>query len=227
MKILLIEDEPKTAQTIRAFLEECSIEVDFAPDGQAGKQLALQNIYDVIVSDVVMPRLNGIDLCRELRQADIRTPILVLSAQDQPEDKVTGLNAGADDYLSKPFDLRELVARLQALVRRVGQSATQANKLVFADLEMNTATLEAWRAGVKIALTPREFALLEYLVRNNGRVVPKTEILERVWNIDVEINTNVIEVYVNYIRNKVDKGFAQKLIHTHFGVGYIMTLEGR
>ena len=227
MKILLIEDESKTAQTIRAFLAECNIETDFAADGHKGKLLALQHSYDVIISDVVMPALNGIDLCRELRAAGIRTPILMLSALGQPDDKVLGLNAGADDYLGKPFDLKELLARLQALARRAGQAAPQSHKLAFADLELNTLTLEAWRAGVKIALTPREFALLEYLVRNHGRVVPKTEILERVWNIDVEINTNVIEVYVNYIRNKVDKGFAQKLIHTHFGVGYIISQENR
>lgn len=227
MKVLLIEDEPKTAQAVRAFLMECHIEVDFAADGQAGKQLALQNKYDVIVSDVVMPALNGIDVCRDLREAGIQTPMLMLSALSQAEDKVLGLNAGADDYLGKPFDFRELLARLQVLVRRTAQGSTQAHKLTFADLELNTLTIEAWRAGVKIALTPREFALLEYLVRNHGRVVPKTEILERVWNIDVEINTNVIEVYVNYIRNKVDKGFSPKLIHTHFGVGYIISQENR
>lgn len=225
MKVLLIEDEPKTAQAICAFLEANQAETDYCPDGETGLQQARKKTYDVIVSDVIMAGINGIDLCRALREAAVTTPLLLLSALSQPEDKVTGLNAGADDYLAKPFDLQELLARLQALARRHNLHNNPSNKLAFADLELNCASLEVWRAGTKVSLTPREFNLLEYLVRNQGRVVSKTEILEHVWNIDVNINTNVIEVYVNYIRNKVDKGFSPKLIHTHFGAGYIMALE--
>lgn len=228
MKILLIEDEPKTAASIQAFLEESGLAVSHAPDGQAGHELALREPFDVIVSDIQMPRMTGLELCQKLREAGIQTPFLFLSALSQTDDKVTGLNVGADDYLAKPFDFSELKARIEALARRRstggGQAAAVSRKLVFADLEMNLDTLEVVRAGQKIVLTPREFALLEFFVRNPGRVVSKTEILERVWNIDEKINTNVIEVYVSYVRNKVDKGFDQKILHTHFGVGYVLKL---
>lgn len=222
MKILLIEDEPKTAQSIKTWLEEAQMRVDCATDGRAGRDLAERNEYDVIISDVILPEISGIDLCRHIRQIGVRTPILMLSAQSLPEDKVSGLNAGADDYLGKPFDFQELLARLNALTRRILPQTNRQNKLTFADLELNLETLEVWRAGQKITLTPREFSLLEYFVRNQERVLPKAEISERVWNLDFEINTNVIEVYVNYLRNKIDKGFDKKLIHTHFGVGYVL-----
>jgi two-component system, OmpR family, copper resistance phosphate regulon response regulator CusR len=223
MKILIIEDEPKTAHSLRAYLEEeCQAEVDCAFDGYSGKRFAQQNSYDIILTDVVLPHINGIELCKQLREMGITIPILMLSALYQPEDKVIGLNARADDYLSKPFDFPELVARLQALIRRTNNTLIPPTKLFFADLEMNLSTLEVWRNTVKIVLTPREFALLEFLVRNPNRVIPKSEILERVWGLNEDINTNVIEVYVNYVRNKVDKNFNPKLIHTHFGVGYIL-----
>ncbi len=225
MNILLIEDEPKTAQVISAFLETHQIKVDCCANGEDGLAYSLQHEYDVIVSDVIMPGINGIDLSIALRKQGKTTPLLLLSALSQPEDKVTGLNAGADDYMAKPFDLQELLARLQALSRRHSQKGLTSNKLFYADLELNCDSHEVWRAGVKISLTPREFALLQYLMRHQGRVISKTEILENVWNIDVEINTNVIEVYVNYIRSKVDKGFSPKLIHTHFGTGYIISAE--
>lgn len=223
MKILLIEDETKTARAIQSFLQENQMDVICAFDGATGRGVALQNTFDLIICDVTLPGLNGIDLCRELRESGNRTPFLFLSALSQAEDKVTGLEAGADDYLAKPFDFKELRARIDALTRRASQPPPI--KLVFADLEMNLATLEVTRAGQKIMLTPREFALLEFLVRNQGRVVSKSEILEAVWNIDEKINTNVIEVYVGYVRNKMDKGFAQKLIHTHFGAGYVLKIN--
>lgn len=223
MKILIVEDEPKTAQSLRTYLEEeCQAEVDCAFDGYSGKRFAQQNQYDVILTDVVLPHINGIELCKQLRGMGITVPILMLSALYESEDKVTGLNAGADDYLSKPFDFKELVARIQALLRRSNPVLVPQTKLYFADLEMNLSTLEVWRDSIKIILTPREFALLEYLVRNPNRVIPKFEILERVWGLNENINTNVIEVYVNYVRNKIDKNFPNKLIHTHFGVGYIL-----
>lgn len=225
MKVLLIEDEPKTAESIKAWLEDARFEVACAFDGFTGRRLAEQNDYDIILSDVVMPGVNGIDLCRHLRKTGLKTPILLLSALHRPEDKVAGLNAGADDYMAKPFDLHELLARIYALTRRSRRQVEEVIKLSFSDLELNLHSLEVWRAGVKISLTPREFALLEYLIRNQGRVVPKAEISERVWNLDAEINTNVIEVYVGYLRNKIDKGFDKRLIHTHFGVGYVMKEE--
>lgn len=223
MKVLIIEDEPKTAQALCAYLEEeCLAKVDCFFDGDSGKSAALQCCYDVILTDIVLPKLNGIDLCSQLREAGVRTPILILSALHQPEEKVAGLNAGADDYLSKPFHFKELVARIQALVRRSGQPQPLASRLQFEDLTVDLATLEVWRAQQKIVLTPREFALLEYFLRNPNRVIPKMEILENVWGLNEGINTNVVEVYLNYIRNKVDKGFSKKLLHTHFGVGYIL-----
>ncbi|MBL7818878.1 MAG: response regulator transcription factor [Saprospiraceae bacterium] len=223
MKILIVEDEPKTAHSLKTYLEEaCDAEIDCAFDGYSGKRFAQQNHYDIILTDVVLPHINGIELCRQLRELHIKVPILMLSALYQPEDKVVGLNAGADDYLSKPFDFQELVARLQALMRRANNTIIAQNKLTFADLTIDLSSLEVWRNNTKIILTPKEFALLEFLVRNPNRVIPKAEILESVWGLNEDINTNVVEVYVNYIRNKVDKNFDQKLIHTHFGIGYIL-----
>ena len=223
MKVLLIEDEPKIAQSIRTFLEEREMEVDCAYDGFLGRAFAERNEYDVIVSDVVMPKVNGIDLCRHFRTMGIRTPILMLSSMSQADDKVLGLEAGADDYLAKPFDFQELLARVKALVRRAAVNRNAfSRQLVFADVELNLDTCEVHRAGNKISLTRREFSLLEYFIRNQGRVVSKSEIIEQVWDIDADISTNVIEVYVNYLRNKIDKGFDRKLIHTQFGVGYIL-----
>ena len=223
MKMLIIEDEPKTAQSIRAYLEEEYLaRVDCAFDGLTGKQLALQAQYDVILTDIVLPELNGIELCVQLREAGVKTPILILSALYQPEEKVAGLNAGADDYLSKPFHFKELIARIQALVRRANQTVSASTRLQFEDLYLDLATLEAWRANQKILLTPREFKLLEYFLRHPYRVIPKLELLENVWGLNEGVNTNVVEVYLNYIRNKVDKGFAKKLLHTHFGVGYVL-----
>jgi two-component system copper resistance phosphate regulon response regulator CusR len=223
MKMLIIEDEPKTAQALCAYFEEDhQAQVDCAFDGFSGKAAALKGHYDIILTDIVLPGMDGIDLCRHLRGAGIRTPILILSALYQPEDKVAGLNAGADDYLSKPFHFKELVARIQALVRRAPQMGAPQSRLFFEDLHIDLGTLEVLRADQKITLTPREFSLLEYFVRNPNRVIPKLEILENVWGLNEGVNTNVVEVYVNYVRNKVDKGFAKKLLHTHFGVGYIL-----
>lgn len=225
MKILLIEDEPKTAQSIKTWLEEAYIAVDCAYDGFTGKLLGERNNYDVIVSDIILPGMNGIELCKHFRKIEVQTPILLLSALSQSDDKVTGLNAGADDYLAKPFDFQELLARINALVRRSVQKLSTPQVLSVADLELNLDTLEAWRSGVKISLTVREFALLEYFIRNAGRVLSKAEISEQVWNLDADINTNVIEVYISYLRNKIDKGFETKLIHTQFGHGYILKTD--
>lgn len=222
MKILLIEDEMKTAQSIKIWLEEHQIGVDCAFDSVNGRQLAVSQAYDVIVSDVILPSGSGIDICRSLRSAGVHTPLLLLSALSQPEDKVVGLDAGADDYLAKPFNFTELLARIRALARRRSEPAPSPVVLSFEDLAMNLDTLEVFRNDQKIVLTPREFELMEYFVKNQGRVLPKAEILERVWGLDVEINTNVVEVYVNYLRNKINKGFDKKLIQTHFGVGYIL-----
>jgi len=225
MKVLLIEDEPKTASSIQAFLDENGVETALCLNATEGLKKIDRQSFDVIVTDVIMPDMDGIKLSRILRSRQIKTPILMISALDETEDKISGLDAGADDYLAKPFDLKELLARISALHRRANLSNLSHEIINYEDLEINVSTLEVTRSGKKIILTPKEFSLLEYLIRNQGRVIPKLEILEKVWNLGVEINTNVIEVYVNYLRKKIDKEFSDKLIHTHFGIGYYMKKE--
>lgn len=224
MRTLLIEDETKTLQSLRQGLEEHGWTVNTAADGLIGLRLALQSNYDVIVSDITMPGLSGLELCAQLRKAGIATPILLLTALSNTDDKVTGLDAGADDYLAKPFEFKELLARIKALARRPSASLRTENVLRFEDLEQDLNAKTVRRAGQEILLTPREFALLEFFLRNPGKVLSKTEIAEKVWDVDFDTGTNVIEVYVNYLRNKMDKGFEQKLIHTHFGQGYVLKI---
>ncbi|MFN0176560.1 MAG: response regulator transcription factor [Saprospiraceae bacterium] len=224
MRALLIEDEPKTLQSLRQGLEEHGWTVNTASDGLIGLRLALQSNYDVIVSDITMPGMSGLELCSQLRNEGIFTPILLLTALSNTDDKVTGLDAGADDYLAKPFEFKELLARIKALARRTSASLRTENVLRFDDLEQDLDAKTVHRAGQEIMLTPREFALLEFFLRNPGKVLSKTEIAEKVWDVDFDTGTNVIEVYVNYLRNKMDKGFEQKLIHTHFGQGYVLKI---
>ena len=226
MKVLLIEDEPKMVRTLKLGLEEQKIEVDFALDGERGRQLAQANDYAVIISDVVLPGLSGLELLRRLREEGIHTPVLLLTALGQTDDKVTGFEAGADDYLTKPFEFRELLMRIKALARRTAElPAPPAAVLRFADLEMHLATKEVYREQQKIQLTPREFDLMEYFLKNPGRVISKAEISERVWNLHFDTGTNVVEVYVNFLRKKIDKNFPKKLIHTQFRNGYILREE--
>jgi len=225
MKVLLIEDEPKMARSLKKGLEEHQIDVDAALNGPEGYQLATENEYAVIISDIVMPEMDGIELLRRLRAMGNRTPVILLTALGQTDDKVIGFEAGADDYLTKPFEFKELLMRIRALARRPVETYQSTPSLHFADLEMNPETKEFSRDGQKIALTPREFALMEYLLRNPGRVISKNEISERVWNLHFDTGTNVIEVYVNFLRKKIEKGFSQKLIHTQFKNGYILREE--
>ncbi len=225
MKLLLIEDEPKTLQSLRQGLEENGYEVDIAYDGLIGLQLAKRGGYVLIISDIIMPGMNGLELCREFRKSDQHTPILMLSALGTTDDKVTGLDVGADDYLVKPFEFKELLARVRALTKRSSGVAQTSNILRFADLEVNLDAKTVFRSGTKIELTVREFNLLVYLIRNQGRVVSKAEIAERVWDMNFDSGTNVIEVYVNYLRKKVDRDFPVKLIHTQFGMGYVLKTE--
>lgn len=222
MRILLIEDEIKTLLSLRQGLEEINWAVDTATDGDSGLRLATEHPYDVIVSDIIIPGVSGLELCRRLRASGLKTPILMLSALGHTDDKVTGLEAGADDYLSKPFEFREFLARVKALSRRPASAFRPDSLLKFADIEQHLSAKTVRRAGKEIMLTPREFALLEYFMRNPGRVLSKTEIAEKVWDVDFDTGTNVIEVYVNYLRNKVDKGFDIKIIHTQFGQGYVL-----
>ena len=221
MRILLIEDEEKTLESLRQGLGENGWTVETASEGHLGFKKALEQPFDVIVSDVLMPGMNGVELCRALRNEGIRTPILMLSALGETDDKVGGLEAGADDYLTKPFEFREFVARINALVRRRDEGYTNSRKVRIADLEVDLDVRSVKRAGKDLKLTPREFELLVFFMENRGKVLSKAEIASKVWDIDFDTGTNVVEVYVNYLRNKVDKGYDRALIHTQFGMGYI------
>lgn len=222
MKILLVEDEVKTAQSLKNGLEENHFEVDLAYDGQMALQLALKNSYHVIISDIIIPYINGLEFCSRIREKGIQTPLLMLTALGTTEDKVTGLDSGADDYLVKPFAFEELLARIRALTKRSTGIINTGNALKFADLELNLDSKTALRSGKEILLTAREFALMEYFMRNKEKVVSKTDIAEKVWDITFDTGTNVIEVYINYLRNKIDRDFPHKLIHTIHGMGYVL-----
>jgi two-component system copper resistance phosphate regulon response regulator CusR len=225
MKILIVEDEPKTAHALKQGLEENGYEAEVAYDGAMGKTLALRNNYQLIILDVMLPFVNGIELCRQLRSARINTPVLMLTALGTTGDKLNGFDAGADDYLLKPFEFPELLARVRSLLKRASGIIDTGNVLRFADLELNLDTKKALRGGKIINLTAKEFGLMEYLIRNKGRVVSKIDIAEKVWDLHFDTGTNVIEVYVNYLRKKIDKDFPSKLIHTQIGQGYILKEE--
>ncbi len=220
MRILLIEDEKKIANFIVRGLKEESYAVDTAPDGEEGMYLADINPYDLIILDIMLPKKDGITLCRELRKKQNNTPLLLLTARNTVKDKVIGLDAGADDYLAKPFAFDELLARIRSLLRR--QRPEKVNSLKFLDLELNQITHDVTRAKNKIELTSKEYSLLEYLMLNANKVVTRTMISEHVWKEDFDSFTNVIDVYIKYLRNKIDKGFKKKLIHTLRGRGYIL-----
>jgi DNA-binding response OmpR family regulator len=226
MRILLVEDEVKVASFIRRALEEESYAIDVCADGTQGLELAREakdGRYDLIILDLMLPGLSGLDILTALRKQQIRTPVLILTARSQVDQKVKGLDAGADDYLTKPFAIEELVARVRALLRR--GSGEAGGVLQVEDLILNPATREVTRAGRRIELTSKEYALLEYLMRNAGRILTRPMIAEHVWNLDFDTFTNVIDVYVNYLRNKIDRGWDRKLIHTVRGTGYVMKPE--
>lgn len=223
MRILLVEDDRKVASFIRKGLTEDGYAVDVASDGETGLAMGLDRLHDVIVLDVMLPGKPGFQVVRELRQAKVATPVLLLTARDAVEDKVQGLDAGADDYLTKPFAFAELLARVRALLRR--GTAARAPVLQVADLTLDPATRTVARGGEAISLTNREFALLEYLLRNASRVLTRTMIAEHVWDYSFDSATNVIDVYVNYLRKKIDAGRERKLIHTVRGVGYILKTD--
>ncbi|MPR34074.1 response regulator [Salmonirosea aquatica] len=225
MKVLVVEDEPKLAGFIKRGLEEQAWEVDIAYDGRMGKAMANSNAYDVLVLDVNLPYLNGLDLAMLLRQDGLTTPILMLTALGTVEDKLQGFDSGADDYLVKPFEFREFIARLKVLARRGTRTDGPNHLLTVADLELNLDEKIARRGGKHIDLTAKEFALLEYLMRNRNRVVSRIDIAEKVWDIHFDTGTNVIDVYINFLRKKVDKEFSVRLIHTVVGMGYILKEE--
>lgn len=221
-KILLIEDEVKTAITLQKGLEEFHYDTDIANDGEEGIDKALNKSYDLIITDIMMPVMNGIDFCSILRKEGINTPVLMLTALGTIDDKTIGFESGADDYLVKPFEFKELLLRVKALLKRSPIISEEKNSLRFSDMELDLETKSVYRENQTIELTAREFALMEYFMRNPERVISKVEIAEKVWDINFDTGTNVIEVYVNYLRNKVDKNFKHKLIHTSHGMGYIL-----
>jgi len=221
MRILLVEDDVKIASFVEKGLRAAGYAIDHAADGESGLQLALTEPYDAAVVDVMLPKLDGLSLIEKLRQKKINTPVIVLSAKDSVDDRIKGLQTGSDDYMTKPFAFSELLARVQALIRRAS-GLSEPTKLIVGDLSMNLLTREVLREGRKIELQPIEFSLLEYLMRNAGRVVSKTMIMEHVWDYDFDPQTNVVEARISRLRDKIDRDFSQKLIHTMRGVGYVL-----
>jgi len=222
MKILLVEDEPKIAAFIQKGLDENGYEITLAYDGKSGLSMAMQGDYDVIILDVMLPVISGLEICKSVRKDGIQTPILMLTALGTLDDKVNGLQAGADDYLVKPFHFKELIARIQALTRRKQLNASNINTLHIADLQLDRNRRIVQREGKEIILTAKEYALLEMLMQNSNRILSRSDIGEHVWGYDFDSSSNVIDVYINYLRNKVEKGYSSKLIHTVVGMGYIM-----
>ncbi|TVT39064.1 response regulator transcription factor [Hymenobacter setariae] len=224
-KILLVEDEPKVSAFIRRGLEEEGYEVTVAYDGTFGQRLALSEELDLLILDVILPGQSGLDVLKAVRAQNQELPILMLTALGTTQDKLLGFDGGADDYLVKPFDFAELLARVRALTRRRGHAEAKGSQLRLADLVVDTAAKTVVRAGQPIKLTAREFNLLELLLRHQGRVLSRGEIAEHTWEEAFDAGSNVIDVYVNYLRNKVDKGYDKKLIHTVVGMGYVLREE--
>ena len=223
MKILLVEDEERLASFIRKGMSAEGYEVEIAFDGRTGLSLFRKDSYDIILLDVNLPQMNGFELCRLIRLENETVPVLMLTALDSMADKSDGFNAGTDDYLAKPFEFQELLLRVRALTRRGGVKHKQV--LALADLELNLDTKTVSRAGKRIDLTTREYSLLEYLMLNKGKVISRVDISERVWSLNFDSATNVIDVYISYLRKKIDRDFSPKLLHTIVGMGYVLREE--
>lgn len=222
-KILVIEDDVRVAELLQRSLEEQNFEVDLAYDGYLGKKLALQKQYDLIITDVILPKINGIDLCKEIKKTLPHIPIIMLTALGTTDDKVEGFDAGADDYLVKPFELRELYVRIRALLKRFEHiKSSDITVLKYADLELDLNEKVFRRSGTEIHLTPKEFNLLQYMMENPERVLSRTEISEKVWDTHFDTGTNFIDVYINYLRKKIETDPANKVIHTKSGMGFIL-----
>jgi DNA-binding response OmpR family regulator len=224
VRVLLVEDDRKIASFLSKGLREAGFAIDHADNGADGVARALNESYDAAVIDLMLPKLDGLSMIERMRLQKVQTPVLILSAKRTVDDRVKGLRAGGDDYLTKPFSFAELLARLEALIRRAGQQP-EPTLLQTGDLTMDLLKREVIRAGKKLELQPREFALLQYLMRNQGRVVSKTMIIEQVWGYHFDPLTNIVDVLVSRLRNKVDREFDRKLIHTHRGVGYALGIS--
>lgn len=224
-KILVVEDEPKVASFIKLGLEENGFVCEIARDGLMGQRMFGAGVYHLLIIDINLPYKNGIDLVKEIRGINQKIPVIMLTALGTTEDKLLGFDSGADDYLVKPFEFRELLARIRSLLKRISIAETGGNLLSVLDLQVNLNTYEVTRDHRKIDLTQKEFALLVYLLRNKGKVLSRSDISENVWDIHFDTGTNIIDVYVNFLRKKIDKDFPVKLIHTQPGVGYILKEE--
>jgi DNA-binding response OmpR family regulator len=221
MKILIVEDERKVASFIKKGLEENNYDAEIAYDGLSAEKLARQYQYDLFILDILIPGINGLDLCKKLKKLNSNLPVLMLTALGTTDDKIIGFEAGANDYLVKPFEFRELLARVKVLVRKPDLSTETVNILTVGDLELDLEKKVARRGSSSIDLTAKEFSLLEYFMRNSGRVLSRIDIAEKVWDIKFDFGTNVVDVYVNFLRKKIDKGHDKKLIHTRVGFGYV------
>ena len=219
MRVLVVEDDPRVANLVERTLVEAGYQVDVRGEGIIGLDVARSTSPDLIVLDVLLPGLHGFEICRQLRAQKIGTPILMLTARDAVADRVRGLDAGADDYLTKPFALEELLARIRALGRR-GRGEPDEETLRIGDLTLNASTHEVWRDGRPIDLTAKEFTLLQFLMKHPGRVLTKEQILDQVWGYDTDVVSNVVEIYIHYLRDRIDRGFSRPLIRTVRGVGY-------
>jgi two-component system, OmpR family, response regulator len=224
LKILIVEDDSKIASFIMKGLKQSGFVVDHADNGEDGLLLAKQGVYDVAVIDIMLPGMDGLSLIEELRRKKVNLPVIILSAKCSVDDRVKGLQSGGDDYLTKPFAFSELLARLQAILRR-SSGAIESTRLIVGELSMDLLTREVTREGKRVELKPREFALLEYLMRNAGIVVSKTMIIEKVWDYNHDPLTNVIDVLVCRLRNRLDKDFEKKMLHTVWGVGYVLQVS--
>ena len=223
-KVLVIEDEQRVAQLLKSGLEEHGYGADVAFDGITGLRLFFQNAYDIIISDIILPKMDGMELCREIRNVNQKIPILMLTALGSTDDKLEGFDAGADDYLTKPFDFRELLARMAVLLKHKDREPEQqATEIEYADLCVHTMTHDVTRRGERIKLSPKEYELLLYMVSNAERIISRKEIMQNVWHIEFDPGTNFIDVYINYLRKKIDRDHDTKLIHTRTGAGFIFT----